>query len=136
VKRSKPTNGNGHKPKKPNGHGRAFAVSARRVIARPVPLLYTSFYDPRTRRRWLKVDGLIIRKAATNKSLQITWGDGVTSLEISFCPRGDDKAQVVLAHRALKDERAALEMRRFWQARLDELKGMLEAQRLTPTPTL
>ena len=39
-----------------------------------------------------------IRKATPKKSLRVTWGDGRTSLNVSFQAKGAGKSQVVVQH--------------------------------------
>ena len=108
---------------KPEG----FQISVSRTIKSPIGFLYSSFASEPSRKEWLKEEGLVVRKAAKNKSVRATWKDGKTSLEINFYPKDKDKCQVVVQHSKLASAAAAARMKAYWAKALDRLRGSLEA---------
>src|SRR5215510_226226 len=63
---------------KPDG----FEISVSRTLNAPVSSVYASFDEERARNAWLGEAGLVVRKAAKNKSIRFTWKDGKTILAI------------------------------------------------------
>ena len=107
---------------KPDG----YSVSVSRTVKTPLGKLYKSFADTRTRKSWLTEDGIVVRKATTNKSMRVTWPDGKTNLEINFYPKGDGKSQVVVQHNKLPNAKASGSMKSYWSKALDQLRDSLE----------
>jgi uncharacterized protein YndB with AHSA1/START domain len=107
---------------KPGG----YEISVSRTINVPLRKLYKAFANEKARKAWLSEDGLVIRKATTDKSMRVTWHDGKTSLEIGFYPKGDEKSQVALQHSKLPDAKASAKMKKFWGGALDRLRATLE----------
>ncbi|MEP6570723.1 MAG: DUF4287 domain-containing protein [Acidobacteriota bacterium] len=107
---------------KPGG----FQISVSRTIKVPISKLYYAFANNKARKAWLAEDGLAVRTAAANKSMRVTWNDVMTSLEISFLSKGDDKSQVVVQHSKLPNARAATTMKTYWGKALDRLRASLE----------
>ena len=103
-----------------------FQVSASKTVGVPLAALYSAWADAKARRRWLREDGLTVRKATANKSLRITWAGGATSVEVNFYAKGDDKSQVTLQHRKLSGAEAVPTTKAFWTDALDRLKRHLE----------
>lgn len=103
-----------------------FEVSISKTIQVPVAVLYQSWVDDAIRNRWLPEKKMVIRKATENKSVRVTWVDGMTSLSVDFYAKGADKAQVVVQHLKLPDSTAAAEKKVYWQERLETLKTLLE----------
>lgn len=109
-------------------HERAsgYEISVSRTLDVGVSTVYKAFANERLRKAWLGQDGLVVRKATTNKSMRVTWKDGETSLEIYFLPKRADKSQVVVQHSKLPNSSAASKMKAFWGKTLDRLKQKLE----------
>ena len=107
---------------KPGG----YAVSVSRTINVPLTKLYKTFVNEKTRKTWLNEDGLVVRKATTNKSMRVTWNDGKTSVEIGFFPKGENKSQVAVQHSKLADAKASAKMKSYWAKALDRLRATLE----------
>ncbi len=103
-----------------------YSISVSRVVNVPLSTLYNSWAEARQREKWLKVKGLEIRKATTDKSVRITWSDKKTSLEVNFYAKGKSKAQAVVQHSKLKDNKEAEKMKGYWATTLDGLKSFLE----------
>jgi uncharacterized protein YndB with AHSA1/START domain len=110
------------KHEKPDG----YSISASRTIAVPLADLYGAWHDKRKRGRWLSDDDFTVRKATANKSLRITWGDGTTSVEVNFVPKGEAKSQVAVQHDKLADAKAAERQKVYWREALDRLQALLE----------
>ena len=108
---------------KPDG----FEISASRTVNTPVSFAYSLFENESSRKAWLGEDGLVVRKAAKNKSMRLTWKDGKTILAISFAPKGKDKTQVVVQHGKLPSATAASRMKTYWGKALERLKDSLES---------
>lgn len=107
---------------KPGG----YEISVSRTVKVPLAKLYKACANEKARKAWLAEDGLLVRKATTDKSMRVTWKDGKTSLEIGFYPKGDDKSQVAVQHSRLPDAKAAAKMKKFWGEALDRLREALE----------
>ena len=107
---------------KPEG----YEISVSRTVAAPLAKLFKCFKSEQSRTEWLAEDGLIVRKATTNKSMRMTWKDGKTSLEINFYSKGADKSQVVVQHSKLSDAKGAAKMKTYWGRALDRLRELLE----------
>src|SRR5262245_2249083 len=73
-----------------------FSISRSKTFAVPVAVAFKAWSDAKTRGRWLKEPGLVIRTAMVNKSMRITWSGGKTSIAVGFIPKGDAKCQVAL----------------------------------------
>ena len=104
-----------------------YQISVSRTLNTPVARLFKSFANEKNRKAWLREDGLVVRKATSNKSMRVTWPDGKTGLEINFYSKGDDKSQVVVQHSKLPDAKAAARMKTYWSQALDRLRQSLEA---------
>jgi len=111
------------KYEKPSG----FEISRSKTIAAPVAAVYKAWDDRRARARWLKEDGLTVRKATPEKSMRITWADGETHLDVNFYPKGEGKSQVVVQYGKLASAGAAERMKDYWSEALERLKGALDA---------
>jgi uncharacterized protein YndB with AHSA1/START domain len=108
---------------KPDG----FQISVSRTIDTSLARLFKSFNDEGARHDWLGEDGLVVRKATSNKSMRVTWKDKKTSLEINFYPKAS-KSQVVVQHSKLANAAAAARMEGYWAKALDRLQDSLENQ--------
>jgi Domain of unknown function (DUF4287)/Activator of Hsp90 ATPase homolog 1-like protein len=108
---------------KPDG----FQISVSRTVNVPISKLYDSFANDEARSEWLSEDGLVVRKAATNKSMRVTWKDGKTTLEINFLAKVKNKSQVVVQHSKLPNAAAATRMKTYWGKALDRLRASLES---------
>jgi uncharacterized protein YndB with AHSA1/START domain len=109
------------KHEKPAG----YEISISRTIDAPVSKAFKAWTDEKTRSKWLN-EPITIRKATTNKSLRLTWGETKTSVAVAFAAKAKDKTQVVAQHSKLPNAKAAAKMKKLWAAALDGLKGLLE----------
>lgn len=110
------------KHERPDG----FQVSRSKTITAEVSAAYKAWHDKRQRKRWLTDPDLIIRKATMDKSLRITWIDGVTHVEVLFYPKGEGKCQVTVQHNKLADAEAGERMKAYWGEQLERLKEVLQ----------
>lgn len=99
-----------------------YQISRSKTIGAPVGSLYHAWQDEATRQRWLPDAPLTIRKATENKTLRITWGDGETSVDVYFYPKGEQKTQVTVQHNKLADAAAAEQMKAYWAEKLARLQ--------------
>lgn len=106
------------KHQKPEG----YQISRSKTMAAPAAQLYAAWADKRKRARWLK-DALTIRTATPDKSLRILWGDGQTSLDVSFYPKGEGKCQVVVQHSKIVNAKAAEKLKVYWAEALEALQA-------------
>ena len=109
------------KHQKPTG----FDVGRSKTFPVPVSTLYNAWKDTRERRAWLGETGIKIRTAAANKSMRLTWSDGVTIVAVHFYSKGRGKSQVTVQHTKLKNKTAGERMKRFWGEALDRLFARL-----------
>ncbi|OGV96123.1 hypothetical protein A2W24_01905 [Microgenomates group bacterium RBG_16_45_19] len=103
-----------------------YKVSVGRTIASGLGDIYKAWEDTKRREKWLPKAKLTVRKATTNKSMHISWGDGKTSLEVNFYPKGIGKGQVVVQHSKLADAKEVEKKKVHWSKALDKLKEMLK----------
>jgi len=103
-----------------------YQISVGRTIAAGVGMLYDAWHDQHQRGLWLAEAELMIRKATPGKSMRIIWGDGSTTLDVAFYPKGEHKSQVVVQHNRLPDAETAAEMKRYWAAAIERLKALVE----------
>jgi len=102
-------------------------ISVSKTVNVPIDILYQSFTNNDTRKKWLK-NKIVIRKATENKSARITWSDNITSLSVDFYSKPNNKSQVVVQHQKIASASEASELKLFWQRILDELKLFLESR--------
>jgi uncharacterized protein YndB with AHSA1/START domain len=102
-----------------------YQISVNKTIAATVAATYAAWEDQTTRQRWLS-DALTIRKATPDKSIRTVWADGVSRVDVGFAAKGDGKTQVTVQHSKLADADTAAQMKTYWAAALDRLKGLLE----------
>jgi Domain of unknown function (DUF4287) len=107
--------------------GGQFEVNASKTVAVPVERLYEAFVDPGLRERWLPGARFEVRTANPGKSVRADWDDGSTRLIVNFTARGEAKSQVALVHERIPDAATAEELKPWWQARVADLKRLLEA---------
>jgi DNA transformation protein len=105
-----------------------YQISRSRTIPVPLSTLYACWNDDRKRARWLDT-GLEIRNAVAHKSLRATLPDA-TRLEVIFQDKGGKKSQVVVQQSRIPTAAKAEKMKKYWSDRLEELKSLLETQRL------
>ena len=111
----------GHRNKHQVSDG--YSASVSRTINVPIAALYSAWMG-RGRAKWLP-DEFTVRKATENRSIRITWGDG-TNVEVMFYPKGEGKAQVTVQHGKLRSQATVGKIKKFWAARLDALRDLLE----------
>jgi hypothetical protein len=110
------------KHQRPDG----FSINRSKTVAAPVGEAFAAWKDRRKRARWLADCDFTIRKATADKSLRITWCDGVSTLDVLFYPKGDGKCQVAIQHAHLKGAKEAEKMKAYWGAQLENLQEFLE----------
>lgn len=110
------------KHQKPEG----YEISVSRILEVPISRVYKAWQAEKVRGKWLREDGLAIRKATANKSMRFTWTDKKTSLDLNFYPKGQSKSQVVVQHTKLPNSKAAAAMKNYWSKNLDRLKEFLK----------
>lgn len=105
---------------------RGFQISATKTIAGPVRELYRAWKKPRGRAAWLGRNRMMIRRAAANKTLRMTWADGTSSVEVYFSPKGKNKTQVTVQHNKLSSAANASRMKKYWARKLGILQSSIE----------
>ena len=104
-----------------------YDISVSRTLEVPFSKVFNVWQNETVRNKWLKENGLTIRKATPNKTMRITWVDNNTSLEVYFYSKGPAKSQIVVQHSKLPDSKAADKMKTYWSKALDRLKAFLTA---------
>ena len=99
-----------------------YQVSVSRTVEAPLSDLYKAFADEKRRATWLGEDRLVVRRAAANKSMRVTWHDAKSSLEVNFYSKGEDKSQVIVQHSKLPNAKSAAKMKKYWSESLDRLR--------------
>ena len=105
------------KHEKPGG----YQINRSRTLPVPVERLFAAWQEDSQRANWLPGTQITIRKATPNHSLRVSWGDGRSSLDVRFYPKGADKTQVTVQHSELPDAEQAEQMKTYWSAALDRL---------------
>ena len=100
-----------------------FEATKSRTFSVPVTVLFNSWNDARTRRRWLK-ESVKVRTATSPKTLRLDWSDG-SIIAAWFESKGPGKSTVSLAHTKLASRAAAERVKKEWAERLDALGEML-----------
>jgi uncharacterized protein YndB with AHSA1/START domain len=111
--------------------GGGYEANASKTLPIPISKLYRAFSTPRSRSRWLPGAKLTVRRATSDKSIRITWGDG-TSVEATFTAKGSEKSQVAIQHRKLPAKADAARMKAYWRERLDALASLVVPSRSRP----
>ncbi|HEX2557071.1 MAG TPA: hypothetical protein VHK86_02000 [Nitrososphaera sp.] len=107
------------KHERPDG----YSVSVSKTFDVQLSTLYKYWNDEKLRRQWLK-DEFTTRKATTCKSIRFT-GDDNTSVEVNFYRKGQSKSQAAVQHSKLTNPKHVEQMRSYWKAALERLKGAL-----------
>jgi hypothetical protein len=102
-------------------------VSVIKTVQAKLHVLFHAWADEAARSKWFPRRKFTVRKAAPNKSLRLSWGDGQSRVEVNFYARGEAKSQVTCQHRKLAEPADVEKMRAFWAKALQTLKEMLEA---------
>lgn len=110
------------KHEKPGG----FEISRSKVVDVPVARLFKAWASPAGRKQWLADGPVKVRTSTANKSMRITWIDGVQILSVNFNDKGKGKSQVAVQHGKLPNARAAENMKTYWSKALQRLKAHLE----------
>ncbi len=111
------------KHEKPGG----FEIGKSRTIAVSVSSVFGAWTTAAFRRLWLPDGKVAIRKATTNKSLRVRWGDGATSLDVNLYSHGAAKCRITVQHAKLPSAKEAAKMKTYWGKNLERLKGLLES---------
>jgi uncharacterized protein YndB with AHSA1/START domain len=104
-----------------------FRITASKTIAVPVSELFSAFTDEALRARWLPDAPLQVRTATASRSARYDWEGGTSRVNVGFTAKSDGASTVALSHERLPDADAAEEVKRWWRARLVELKALLQA---------
>ena len=104
---------------------KGYEIGVSKTINVPLEILYNSWADEKTRKKWLK-EKITVRKMTENKSARITWSDEQTSLSVDFYDKGEAKSQVVVQHLKIKNSKDAADLKEYWAKTLDSLKQLLE----------
>lgn len=114
------------KHEKPGG----FEISASKTVGVPLAALFRAWNDGTLRQKWLPGADLAVRKATPSKSMRITWdsakGKDATSVSVNFYAKPEGRSMVSLNHGKLKSAAAGEKAKRFWAARLEAMKSLLE----------
>jgi uncharacterized protein YndB with AHSA1/START domain len=102
-----------------------FSVSRSKTLDVPIAELYAACAEPKRRAKWLPEPKLVVHKATPNRSMRVTWTDGVKSVELMFYAKGASKAQVTVQHSKLPDAKAAERMKTYWSEALERLARQL-----------
>jgi uncharacterized protein YndB with AHSA1/START domain len=105
----------------PNG----YQISTSKTIAAPTAALYEAWIDADRRQSWLPNAPLAISKATPGKSIRAGWGDQGGRIDVQFYPKGAAKTQVTIQHNKLADADAAEQMKAYWIAALERLRGLV-----------
>jgi uncharacterized protein YndB with AHSA1/START domain len=103
-----------------------FRVGRSKTMTAPVEMLFAAWKDKKRRGKWLEDADFTIRTAIENKTLRITWIDGVTRLEVQFTPKGAEKSVVAVEHSRLKNEKEAAQKKEYWGRQLSRLEELLK----------
>jgi len=112
-----------------------FTAGASKTVAVPIATLFRAWTDDRRRAQWLPdAADVAIRSATANKSLRLLWTDGTSTVVVQFYPNGAAKCKVTIERRKLKSAKEVSQVKAYWSAALDKLKGLLEESSSTAKP--
>lgn len=103
-----------------------YSATTSRTLPVTLEVLYQAWHDSKQRRRWLPEADVTVRIATANKSLRLTWEDGVSIVCINFYSKGPAKAQVTIEHNKLKNTAAVKKMKAYWAKAMEGLSQFLE----------
>jgi hypothetical protein len=103
-----------------------YQISKSRTYKVPVTTLFEAWTDARLRQRWLKEDGVKVRKASAPKSIRLGWPDGGI-VAVGFFAKGKTKSSVAIEHTKLPDKATGERLKREWSERFDALGEVLVA---------
>ncbi|HLE61317.1 MAG TPA: DUF4287 domain-containing protein [Thermoanaerobaculaceae bacterium] len=103
-----------------------FQISTSKTITAPVGAVFGAWANEEVRGEWLKAAGFNVRKATEGKSVRIAWGDGTSSVDVSFYARGPEKSRVVVDHKRLAGAGEVARMKAFWSEALEALRRIVE----------
>jgi hypothetical protein len=110
------------KGEKPDG----FSFSVSKTIGVDADAIYHAWFDAKTRAKWL-AEELTITTSTPRRSVRFKWDADDTRGNAMLYPKVAGKCQITVEHNKLPNAAAATKMKKFWSARLDQLKGLLEA---------
>jgi hypothetical protein len=67
-----------------------------------------------------------VTRSSDGKSLRMKWTAGGSVVDVNFHPKGEERSQVTIEQRKLRDRKAVEKQKGFWSGALDRLKAMLE----------
>ncbi len=108
-----------------------YQISKSKTIQASIESAFQAWLDEDIRKKWLADPGFAIRKATPNRTLRISWVDGVTSLDVAFYPKGEN-VQISLNHSKLPDSEKAEEMKKYWAQQLNNLARFPGIKNRTP----
>jgi hypothetical protein len=103
----------------------SYSATASRTLPVTLEALYQAWHDPKQRRQWLSVADVTLRTATANKSMRLTWEDGMSIVCVNFYSKGPAKAQVTIEHNKLKNAASVMRMKAYWAEIMEELKEFL-----------
>ena len=103
-----------------------FSANASRTLQANLDRAYGAWSDPALRAMWLGNAPVEVTRSEDGKSLRMQWAAGGSVVDVNFYPKGDEKSQVTVQQRKLRDRKAVEKQKGFWSGALDRLKTLLE----------
>ncbi len=102
-----------------------YVASVSRTFDAPVAKLYGAWADAAARRRWLGLAKLTVTSATRGKYVHLRCGDG-TRVDAGFARKPKARGQMAVQHSKLPNARAVVAMKKYWNAALSRLTGLIE----------
>jgi hypothetical protein len=109
------------KGQRPDG----FSFSVSKTLGASADAIYDAWTDHKQRAKWIDEE-FTISRSTPGRSVRFRWDADDTRGNVMLYPKGPAKCQITVEHSKLPNAAAAGKMKKYWTARLQELKGLLE----------
>lgn len=109
------------KGQRPDG----FNVSVSKTLAAGADAIYNAWTNATQRAKWID-EHFTITTSTPGRSVRFKWDSDDTRGNAMLYPKGPAKCQITVEHTKLPSNAAAGKMKKYWTARLDELKRSFE----------
>jgi hypothetical protein len=106
-----------------------FQISKSRTFNQPLEILQDAWVSVDLRRQWLEHASVTIGRTNQSKSLRMNWGDGKTTVEVQFYPKGKLKTQLIVQHSKIDSLEEAEKLKHYWHQQLNNLEVMFDKKR-------
>jgi len=114
--------------KKSKKHQDEFQISVSMTMGIPLTDVYEAWADESVRNTWLREKGIEITAITPNTSIRMVWNDSKTRVSVNFYEKGRKKSQVAIEHSKLMNELSAVEKKKYWKKKLENLSNYFNSR--------